>query len=166
MKRLVVSLFVIIFGSLVLGSCGTEDADSAEMSATAETVLRESETGIIRGLNLNASAAEVKAAEKANTLVSEAEDKLEYTIKAGTDEIALLYLFDQEGLYKINISIKAENAKTAKKTEADFIAFFNGKYGEGKKEKGVSFWELPDDRLSVEVSQKMKNTELIIKYFE
>ncbi len=167
MKLFGFKLFAIVLSAVLFSACnGTGEAGDEAVSATAKSILPESTVGVIRGISLNASFSDVKTIETAAKLVSETPEKLEYELKSGEDEILLLYEFDPEGLYKINITAKSRNVKSAQDIEKDLIALMKAKYGEPKSEKGVTFWELPEKKLAIEVSQKLKSTELIIKYFE
>ncbi len=169
MKILKISLLFILSSVLFWTSCKNDDAknDTNEtVSAAAKLILPKSEKGLVRGLNFNASKEDVKAAEADKTPVNEDDTKIEYDFNSGTDKISVLYEFDTEGLYKVSISVKSAKVKDAKELEADLIKLLTAQFGELKTEGKFKFKEMPDKKVSVEISRKMKKIELIIKYFE
>jgi len=167
MKLLSLGLFTFTFFVILFTSCSGNEADvKSGISETAHAILPESKTGVIRGVSLNASTADVKASEKSAKLVKETAERLEYSFKSGQDDILLLYDFDTEGLFKIDISTKSRNEKAAQDLANELVDMIKTKYGEPKIEDGVTFWEIADKNLAIEVSQKKKSTELIVKYFE
>ncbi len=152
--------------SLSVACSGTEKSEN-QVSETAKLILPDTEIGIIRGIGMNATFAEVKNAETTAKLVSETPEKLEYLLTSGADKAQILYEFDPEGLYKISVSVKTENQKSAKKLEDDLKLLVKKKYPvEPKLEKNVSVWTIPDKKFGIEILHKKETVELVVRYIE
>ena len=167
MKTFKFSVLFVFVGVLLFSACKSDDSDNKSgVSATVQAILPEFEEGVIRGVAMNASVSAVKGIETDSLLAKETPQQLEYVFNSGKDAVSVLYEFDTEGLFKISISAKTSDLDAAKKLEAELLKVLTEKFGAFKSEGKFNYNEMKDRKLAVEISRKLKNVELIVKYFD
>jgi hypothetical protein len=118
-------------------SCG----DGKEGSST-EQILRHSEGGDFRGINIGDDRESVLKAENGSTVYS-MPDELVYRIDPnGTDSTwyEISYNFNQQGLYDINMDVYPKNDSGMRALKNEFVQYYINRYGDCKYHNGYCQW--------------------------
>lgn len=128
--------FKILMAS-VLFAC-----NSAQEKTPAEKILRHSQGGDFRGINIGDDRESVSQFENGTSVYS-MPDELVYRIEGEGPESTwyeISYNFNQQGLYDINMDIYPVDDKGLSELKNEFIGYYITKYGECKYLNGYCQW--------------------------
>ncbi len=129
--------FVLFAIGLLVLAC-----NNAPEKTPAEKILRHSEGGDFRGVNIGDDRESVSQFENGNSVYS-MPDELVYRIEGEGAESTwyeISYNFNQQGLYDINMDIYPKNDSGLSELKNEFVEYYITKYGECKYYNGYCQW--------------------------
>lgn len=155
-------LFSVSIIMLLIAGCTNSD------NADAFSSLINKKDGMFRGAYFNSNIDNIKNNETAK-LIRADENSLEYYIISGQkDSLNVLYEFDQNGLYFINVISSMKTPESANDFYNKLINHYKGIYGDGEEvEPKLYHWEIekePKGFLEIDARDVDTYKEVIIDF--
>jgi hypothetical protein len=132
------SASALLIACSLLVACNDEPSEELN----AKLILKNSEQGDFRGINIGDRPEDVKNIEDAETVYS-MPDELVYRIPPNTKDSTwyeISYNFNEQGLYDINLEIFPKDESGLGAMKQDFVGHYIEKYGECTMQNGYCTW--------------------------
>jgi hypothetical protein len=143
-------LMFILF--IHLAGCKTEKKQADSTPLLAEQIMGNS--GHFRGHSIGDILDSVVLSER-EFLFKRTRDELNYSIPFSPTDSAhfdVAYVFDQFGLFEIQVDIYPTTDKETARFFNDFKTIFQAKYGQAIEKAGSAFWNVKDGERKIEIT--------------
>ncbi len=156
----VISIFFLL--ATVVYSCNFGNYSAKYV----DVIINDSDSSIVRGINMFTQSSIIKQLEKKEALVIEDENSLEYKYSnKEIKEMDIVYFVDENGMYQTEIFLEFFEEVEAAQALAEVVIYFTEKYGKPKKDQDVLFWDIFAKKTSIDInSTNISNKKLKITF--
>jgi len=156
----VISLFFLL--ATVIYSCNFGSSSAKYV----DVIVNDSDSAIVRGLNMFTQPTVIKQLEKSDALVLEDDNSLEYKYSnKEIKEMNIVYFVDKNGMYQTEIFIEFFEEVEAAQALAEIVIHFTEKYDKPKKDQDILFWDVFTKKTSIDInSTNISNKKLKITF--